>query len=165
MLNPPDFSKSPIGDLMPHVWYERTRQEVPDILVGRWHEAIRSSVGDEYKAVFAETRAERAEADAALLRPLKVIGNAMDLTHPPMARPSGVRRGRLWVVAYDPPAAGWPFLIVTMLPENVPGNDFGRQCYGWDAFMSAAAALRHLEKIACHGRAMGAVRVEVLWPS
>ena len=144
---------NPLGELMPHVWYNRHHPQAPDLLVGRWLDGLqkRTSGGEDvnhaYKVGFVETKKERAEAQEGLIHPLPAIGRTIDLTHPPMGRPSGLRDKRFLVFEYDRHGPEWPIILVTALPMNAPGQGYGRERYGVDCFMSQEAAQRHLNKI------------------
>ena len=139
---------TPLGVLMPYTWYKAAYTGLPDILLMRRPSCLMTNphspnLRDHYKAVFVETPGDRKFVEACLAKPMPLRNG-----HAYMADGIGktnLRRSELPVSAdfrilyYDPPVAGWPYLVVMMHGDYTPGPFLSRGRYAMDAFADLEA--------------------------
>ncbi len=110
-----------------------------------------------YYAIVLETDQERAELDQFLDLP-REAPVAPDLLD---RRPSGLFSDNVLISRYEPPADGWPWLLVCRWPEDysaaarqVPGCDMARGCYTMGVFRHGSELEAHslclIEQLATH---------------
>ncbi len=111
-----------------------------------------------YYAIILETDEERAELDRFLNEPRSAVV-APDLLD---RRPSAMVSDNVLISRYEPPAEGWPWVLVCRWPEpysrvakDTSGCDMARGCYTMEAFEHAADVEEHsiaiLEQLGMHG--------------
>lgn len=162
---PAEVASIPLGQLAEHVWYPGFEPGLPDLMVLRMREGLRTE-GNAYRTVFVETEGDRRAVLEALGMPLRMAGGAVHFAATidrPMVRRSTLPPGDMRVCLYEPPASDWPYVVVTVLNRNTPGLGMARERYGWDWFATEEAAHRHLAgMMAATNAAMpGSVRISV----
>lgn len=118
-----------------------SRFGLPLILLARWPAELRQE--HPYRTRIGETVHELPQVQAWLDRPVPVTGGRLDF----MAGPDGALgpaqgaqpHGETVILFYQPPAPGWPWLVLVSLGEAQPG--FERDRYGWEACASHAEAV------------------------
>jgi hypothetical protein len=98
-----------------------------------------------YYAIIIETDAELEEVERYLMteRAEPLLPNLLDY------RPSNVWTDTVLICRYDPPADGWPWLVLAHWPPiyaqaaKVRGIAMARGCYSFDLFEQADAADTH----------------------
>lgn len=126
--------------------YPRALITMPDLMVIDVAPAFRSAslpLG-RYYPVILETDAEIAEMSEFLLldRPFPVPPDLFDY------RPSALETDDIIIGRYDPPEAGWPWLLLCHWPPSYvalapdPVRDFARGCYTIETFASFEEADR-----------------------
>lgn len=121
-----------------------------------------------YYAIVLETDQERAELDCFLETPRKapVAPDILD------RRPSAMFSDNVLISRYEPPADGWPWLLVCRWPEDysaaarqVPGSDMARGCYTMEVFRHGSELEAHslclIEQLATHSE----IAIRLLTPS
>jgi hypothetical protein len=100
---------------------------------------------DRYYSIIIETDEEAAEVERFLTEPRPAPWLPNLLNH----RPSSIWTKNILISRYEPPAAGWPWLIVSRWPDafkamaNRSGVDMARGCYTFEMLARADEADRH----------------------
>lgn len=121
-----------------------------------------------YYAIVLETDQERVELDHFLDRPREapVAPDILD------RRPSAMFSDNVLISRYEPPAHGWPWLLVCRWPEDystaarqVSGCDMARGCYTMEVFRHGSELEAHslllIEQLATHSE----IAIRLLTPS
>ncbi|WP_084445233.1 hypothetical protein [Sphingomonas sp. TDK1] len=120
-----------------------------------------------YYAIILETDEERGELDRFLDEPRPAV-IAPDLLD---TRPSSVVSDHVIISRYEPPADGWPWVLVCRWPEpyariasDSPGCDMARDCYTMEVFEHLDDLKEHsaalLEQLGTHGQ----LKIRMLTP-
>lgn len=146
---------TPLREFVPHVWYPGYMPGLPDLLLLRLppelqHPGEGQPITLAHKICIVEDEGNRRVVEDSLAKPIPfeagVINWRLSLDRV-MARRSSRPRGDMAVLMYAPPEEGWPWLIVTALPFNAPGEGFARERYAWEAFADEAGAQAHMLKL------------------
>ncbi|MFG1401497.1 hypothetical protein [Xanthobacter sediminis] len=144
---PVDFSR-PLCHWLPTATYAAFRPGLPDMVLGRLPEPVSIQVGRAYKGWIVETPAEHAALAAALERPIpQPEPGRLNFRSGPDATCATPSRGAPFVALYAPPAAGWPFLVLSAWPQEREGRTrIQRDRYIWEAFAHEAEAQAEAER-------------------
>lgn len=145
---PVDFSH-PLRQWLPTVTYEALDPALPEMVLGRLPEPVSISVGRAYKGWILETREERAALEAAFDRPIpQPEPGRLHFKSGPDAACSTPSRGEPFVALYEPPAEGWPFLVLSAWPEDRERRTrIQRDRYVWETFPQRDTARAELERV------------------
>ncbi len=138
---------APIRSWMPPVLYMGSRFGLPLILLARWPAELRQE--HPYKTWICETVHELAQVQARLDRRVPITAGRLDFTEGPdgaLGPAQGAQpHGQAAILFYEPPAPGWPWLVLVSLGEVQPG--FERDRYGWEACASHAEAIAYVRRL------------------
>ncbi|WP_042698468.1 hypothetical protein [Azospirillum sp. B506] len=106
-----------------------------------------SLIMGQYDIRIAEDAAEMAAVEAWLSATPPTITLPDGRRSVDLRGPLGTARtgGQGWAALYDPPAEGWPWLVVTRLPT--PTEGLARRHYGTDGFAAAEAAHDYMRRM------------------
>ena len=163
MLAIETIAATPLGVLMPSVWYKPVMPGLPDILLMRRHpELMRDPespcLTDHFKPVYVETAADRTFVETCLAQPMHTRNGVAYMSDG--IGKTNLRRSELphsqihRFINYAPPSDGWPHLVVTMSATvTMSDRRLSRGRYLFDAHATdeeVAANYRGLVAIAAH---------------
>lgn len=142
---------APIQDWLPTVIYPGHRTGLPDVVMGRWPDVFGRSGPRRWKTWICESTGELREVRRRLAKPCPLRDGALDFKTGPDGALTGIGAGMMprdsiVVALYQPPAEGWPWLILQSVPVCDPTLERGK--YSWEALDSEDAALAQLERLA-----------------
>lgn len=145
---PVDFSH-PLRQWLPTATYEAFHPALPQMVLGRLPEPVSIAVGRAYKGWIVETPQERDALEAAFERPIpQPEPGRLNFKSGPDAACSSPSQGAPFVALYEPPSAGWPFLVLSAWPEDRERRTrIQRDRYIWETFPTAAAAQAELDRL------------------